>query len=173
MAAYTRSTRECSIDQLRPELSRALREYIQTHAVGNETEIIMCCETTSVKKETGALSFLMESGPDAVSYTAMLITADRLMWARSGDKSKTVVVSANLKDIRVNVFDSSILKDTGLEINGYPMGAKWRHRGYIGLGPEPAAQKFCEEVRKAAEKANPPAKGWRGLFSFLSFLRRD
>jgi hypothetical protein len=31
-------------------------------------------------------------------------------------------------------------------------------RGYIGMGSEPAAQQFCEQVHQAVKQVNPPAK---------------
>ncbi len=166
MAAYTRSSRESSFDQLRPELMLALREAIQAHSLGNETEIIMCCETACVRKDLGAMAFLLGDEGDAVYHTAMLITPNYLMWARSGDHSKTVAAAARLKDIRVTVYEPRLIKDAGLDISGWLSTAKRRIHGYVGLGPEAAAQKFCEEVKKAMDKANPP-KPKRGFLASL------
>ena len=161
MSDYIRFTRECSFDQLRPELARTIREYAQNHReLGNvEVEVLMCCETTSERKRMGALAALMEGASDTILYTGMLVTPQWLIWARNGDQSGIVVSSAKLQDVRVRPFASRLVKDTGMEVSGYIGDSKGRVRGYIGMGPEPAAQEFCEQVQKAIEKASPkPAK---------------
>jgi hypothetical protein len=161
MSAYIRFTRECSFGQLRPELLRAIREYAQNHReLGNiEIEVLMCCETTSEKKSAGALEARLGDEPDTTLYTGMLVTPQWLVWARSGDKSGITVSSAKLQEVRVKAFTSRFSKDTGMEVSGYIGDSKGRMRGYIGMGPEPAAQKFCEQVQKAIEKVTPkPAK---------------
>jgi len=157
MSDYVRFTRECSFGQLRPELVRALREYAQNHReLGNvEVEVLMCCETTSEKKRAGALAARLGDDPDTILYTGMLVTPQWLVWARFGDESGISVYSAKLQDVQVRAFASRLVKDTGMEVSGYIGDSKGRVRGYIGMGPEPAAQKFREQVQKAIEKVNP------------------
>ena len=167
MSDYHRFTRECPFDQLRPELARAIREYAQNHrALGNiEVEVLMCCETTSEKKRAGALAALLGDNPDTILYTGMVVTPQWLIWARYGDKSGMRVSSARLQDVQVRAYASLFVQDTGIEVSGYVGDSKGKVRGYIGMGPEPAAQKFCEQVQKAIEKVNPkPAKkSWWSL----------
>lgn len=161
MSVYIRFTRECSLDQLRPELVRAIREYAQNRReLGNvEVQVLMCCETTSEKKSTDALTALLGDEPDTLLYTGMLVTPQWLIWARCGDKSGVTVSSAKLQDIEVRAFTSRLVKDTGIEVSGHIGDSKGRVRGYIGMGPEPAAQKFCDQVRQAIDKVRPkPAK---------------
>jgi hypothetical protein len=161
MSDYHRFTRECSFGQLRPELVQAIREYARDHReLGNvEVEVLMCCETTSEKKGAGALAVLLGDNPDTILYTGMVVTPQWLIWARYGDKSGTRVSSARLQDVQVRAYTSLLVQDTGLEVSGYIADSKARVRGYIGMGPEPAAQKFCDQVQKAIEKVNPrPAK---------------
>jgi hypothetical protein len=168
MSAYIRFTRECPLGQLRPELARAIREYAQNHReLGNvEVEVLMCCETTSEKKRAGALAALLGDDPDTLLYTGMLVTPQWLIWARHGDQSGVTVSSAKLQDVQVRAFASRLLQDTGIEVTGYIGDSKGRVRGYAGMGPEPAAQKFCEQVQKAIEQVKPkPAK--KGLWPFL------
>jgi hypothetical protein len=167
MSAYIRFTRECPFGQLRPELVQAIREYAQNHReLGNvEVEVLMCCETTSEKKSTDALAALLGENPDTLLYTGMLVTPQWLIWARYGEKSGVTVSSAKLQDVQVRAFASRLLKDRGLEVSGYIGDSKGRVRGYIGMGPEPATQKFCDQVQQAIEKVSPkPAKK---LFGFL------
>ena len=51
-----------------------------------------------------------------------------------------------------------------LEVSGFMVDSKDYVRGNLEMGPDVAAQKFCEAVQKAVLKANPPAKrkffGW-------------
>ena len=156
MSSYQRSTRECSVNQVRPELLRALQEYFQAHNLGDvETEALLCCETVSEKKAGSLLSGWLETDMDTTIYTDILLTAQSLVWARSGERSGLHVVSAKLMNIRTRSQVSLFSKDLGLEINGLIEDAKSNIRGIIGLGPEPAAQKFCDEVYQAIEKINP------------------
>jgi hypothetical protein len=157
MSDYNRTTRECTVSQLRPELHQAIRSYFQEHELGDlGTETIMCCETISEKKDLGRLVSLLKDVQDTTIHTGMLLTAQWLIWVRSGDKSGTVLNAADLKEIQVRAYFSILTKDTGLEILGYIGGAKNKFRGYVGMGTELAAQKFCEEVEKAITNANPP-----------------
>lgn len=166
MSDYYRTTRECSLGQLRPELLYAIREYFQKHRLGDlETETLSCCETTSEKKNVGRLASLLSDDPDTIAYTGVALTSQWLIWARSGDRSGTVVNAAELKEIQVKVFASRLTQDTGLEIVGYIGDSKGRVRGYLGMGPELAAQKFCEQVQQAIAKVKPPAR--RGLPRWL------
>jgi hypothetical protein len=167
MSDYVRRTRECPFGQLRPELVRAIREYAQNHhELGNvEVEVLMCCETTSEKKSAGALAALLGDDPDTLLYTGMLVTPQWLIWARHGDQSGVTVSSAKLHDVQVRAFASRLLQDTGIEVSGYIGDSKGRVRGYIGMGPEPAAQKFCEQIQKAIDQVKPkPAKKSRWPF---------
>lgn len=80
-------------------------------------------------------------------------------------KAGTHVTAARLADIQVKPFASLLVRDNGLEIFGYVGHTKRRVRGYIGMGPEPAAQAFYKGVQQAAEKINPPNKklpSWMG-----------
>jgi hypothetical protein len=159
MSNYDRTTRECAVSQLRPELRQAIWKYFQEHKWGDpEAEVVMCCETTSERKSAGKLASLMNDDPDAIVHTGMLLTSQWLIWARRGDQSGMIVTAANLKDIRVKAFASRLTKDTGLEVSGYIGDSKGRIRGYLGMGPELAAQKFCDLVQQAILKANPPTK---------------
>ena len=103
---------------------------------------------------------------DPIIYTGMLLTSQALIWVHHGAKSGTLLNAANLKQIRAGFYTSPLTKDTGLEIVGYIGDAKNRVRGSIGMGTDPDAQKFCEEVRQAINKINPPTK--KGLFKWLT-----
>jgi hypothetical protein len=154
MSDYTRSTIECSVRQLRPELRRAIDEYFEKHTLGDtETETVLCCETVSERKEPNWLASLLGEKAGSPVYTATLLTATELIWARGELQGDIIVTGADLKFIRANPYTSMFINDTGLQISG--IIGSGTMSGYIGMGPEPAAQNFCEEVQQAIAKINP------------------
>jgi len=167
MSEYTRTTRECSVHQFRPELFQAFWNYFQEHKLGDmEAETLMCCETISNKKSAGRLVSWLSGKADTTLYTGTLLTSQWLIWVHYGDQSGTRLNAANLKEIRAEFYTSPLTRDAGLEIVGYIGDAKDRVRGYIGMGADLVAQKFCEEVKQAITKANPPTQ--KGLFKWLT-----
>jgi hypothetical protein len=159
MSDYQHTTRECSVRQLRPELFQAVQDYFREHRLGSlDAEILKCCETLSKKKSDNKLLSLLQGESDTTIHMGMLLTSERLVWVRSGDRSGTQLNAADLKEIQVRAFSPLFSKDTGLEIYGYVEGAKGRVRGYIGMGSESATQKFCEAVQQAIDKVKPPPK---------------
>ncbi|MGC9395960.1 MAG: hypothetical protein ACP5J4_14040 [Anaerolineae bacterium] len=166
MSTYHRTTRECLVSELRSELYQAVQDYFRAQQLGDpETEALICCETTSTKKSAGRLASWLGSEGEAIIYTGMLLTSQRLIWARSASGSDVLLTAAALKEIRVRAYTSPLTRDTGLEVFGFIEGSKGRVRGYIGMGPETAAQKFCDAVVQAVEALNPPVK--RKLFGWL------
>ena len=157
MSEFNRTTRECPVDQLRPEIFQALKNYFQEKDLGDlEAEAVLCCETVSTKNRTGGLFSLLSPSVDTTIHTGVLLTSDWLIWVRSGDKSGTLLSAANLKNISVSTYKSMFIDDAGLEIVGYIGDSKLVIRGYVGMGPEPATQKFCDEVKQAIIRLNPP-----------------
>lgn len=154
MSDYLRSTRECAVTQLRPELRRALEEYFQKHELG-EFEAVLCCQTVSEKKEPGWLDSLFGERAETPVYSAALLTATHLIWARSGPQTGTSVTAADLHFIRVKPHTSLLVRDNGLEISGLIGEPKANVTGYLGMGPEPAAVKFLEAVQGAIAQVNP------------------
>lgn len=162
MSQYNRTTRECSVNQLRPELFLAVRNYFQENKLGDlETTPILCYETTSRKKATNKLISWMNDGMDTTIYMGVLFTPDWLIWVRSGDKSGVQLSSADLKQIAVRIYISLLAKEYGLEISGHIEGSKGMMRGVIAMESSSIAQTFCDELNKAIDKVNPPAQ--RGL----------
>ena len=157
MSNYRRFTRECNLEQLRPELLLALREYLLGHGLADiEAQIVMCCETMSERHKTSFLASLLGEDLDEKYYTGAFFTPHMLVWVRSGDKTGAAVVSAQLREIRVRPFAAPLVNDAGLEVIGYVGDSNARVRGYIGLGTELAARRFCEAVKQAVDKVNPP-----------------
>jgi hypothetical protein len=170
MSPYNRTTRECPVNELRPELHQAIQDYFQEQQLGDpETETIICCETVSTKERTGRLPSWLDGEGDTTVYTGMLLTSQQFIWVRSSDDSGVVLTAANLNEIRVRAYTPFLTSDAGLEVYGFIGDSKGRIRGYIGMGPEADAQKFCEAVVQAVDTVNPPLK--RKLFGWLKFGR--
>jgi hypothetical protein len=167
MSVYLRTTRECTVSQLAPSLSEAIRSYFQVHQIGDiESEPRMCCETIAEKRNTGSLANLMEGSRDTSNHLVTILTPDWLVWASSGDQTGMVVSGAMLKVVKVKAFVSRRSKDMGLDVAGFINGSKEYVRGNLEMGPELAAQKFCEEVGQAVNKQLPPPK--KRFFGLIS-----
>jgi|WetSurMetagenome_2_1015567.scaffolds.fasta_scaffold1077480_1 hypothetical protein len=166
MSDYLRTTRECSVSELHPELIQAIQNYFQEHALGNiQSDILLCCETVSRKKNTSSMALWLDGRPDTTTYTGMVLTSKWLIWAHQGDHSETQVHAASLNEIQTEFYTPFLSKDAGLRIVGFVGDKNIRMRGYIGMENNQSAQKFCEEVQQAILKANPPVKN--DLFKWL------
>lgn len=156
MSDYNRTTRECPVSQLHPELLRAIQGYFHEHQLGDlEVETLLCCETISTKKEFSGLTSMLKRELETTIHMGMILTSQQIIWVRKGDQSGIRLTAANLREIQARAYTSILTKDTGLEIFGYIGESNSNVRGYIGMGTEAAAQKFCEEVRKAVAIINP------------------
>jgi hypothetical protein len=156
MSDYIRTTRECSANELRPELLKAIQDYFLGHAVGNlQSDVIICCETVSRKKNVGKTPSWIDGRPDTTTYTGMVLTSQWFIWAHQGDQTGIQVHAASLNEIQADFYTSLFSKDAGLRIVGFVGEDNTRIRGYIGMGNDQAAQKFCAEVKQAILKANP------------------
>jgi len=167
MSSYTRTTRECQLSQIPPEPFQAIRDLFQKHDLGDpKSETLACCETISEKKKASKLSSWLEGEQDMLIHTWMLLTSKWLIWVRLGDQTGMVSNAANLLQIRVRDYKSIFNKDSGLEIFGFIGESKNRVRGYIGMGAEPAAEEFREQVGATVTELYPVPKkrGWFGLF---------
>lgn len=145
---YTRKTRRCKFNELRPEFVAAVRQFAEDNKLdGIEGSILHCFETASEKQ-----GFL---GKRLTQYTDMAITPEWLFWGVSGDKQKAVLGGAKLKDM-VEIIDyekdpmSGIVEDHGLRITGFLYQASRRSTWFIGLGDDAAGGEFRQELRKAA-----------------------
>jgi hypothetical protein len=118
----------------------------------------MCCETISERKKTSALAKWLGEDVESSYFLAALMTPEWLFWARSSERGKTIVVAAKLRDIFVKSRTLLLFNDAGLEINGFVDGSFKKVRGYLGMGPEPAAEEFCKAVEQAVHGVHPPRR---------------
>jgi len=154
MSDYTRTTRECSnLAGLTPMLAAAIQKYVEKYGPENlEQSILICCETASTKKKKGLFS-----GKAEVILTGILVMPRWLIWASGKEGETPGVLAARLSEVRVQDYEKSdfhkMLPDCGLNIDNLNTGTLERGSSFIGLGEEPAAQKFRAVLREALQKA--------------------
>jgi hypothetical protein len=159
MFGYTRTTRICPVSQIHSSLSQGLRDFFQAHQLGDpETETLLCCETISRRDPPGKLIVWLDGNRDTDIHLATLLTREWLIWARHGDQTGTLVTGAKLQVIKVKAFVRRSSKEMELEISGFMADTQEFVRGNLEMGPDPAAQKFCDAVLLAVSAAKPPAK---------------
>jgi hypothetical protein len=159
MGTIERSTHITSIRQLNPKLLKGLQEYFEANTLGAlDSEALLVCETVTERTGFGRLAEWLDGSPDSIEVLGLVLTPHYLLWARNGDRSKTIVVGADLKQIRARKYSSRFPKETGLEILGFVGATADRVRGRLALGPEEAAQQFVDGVIGAIKKAKPPRK---------------
>jgi hypothetical protein len=170
MPEFRRITRAYDLDQLRPELVRAILEHLEAQQLSHLTnEVIACCETISDKVGASWYDVLFGDTSEALSYLALVLTPQRLIWARSGERSAPTVASALLlKDLIAKVFRPYNTADFGLKLSVRMKGTRMVVNGELLLGPEPAAEKFCIALGEAMGfniMAPPPKPWWDRLWS--------
>jgi hypothetical protein len=153
MNAYTRSTRECTLGDMHPELATAIRKHIETYNLGEiESSILICCETTSTSKKAG----LFANG-DKITLTGVFVTTQFLVWTDGKEKGKPSVRSALLRNIDVQDFENTAMyrvnPDSGMNIVGRYTDVTKQGQSFIGLGPDPAGEKFRQVLQHAIQKA--------------------
>jgi hypothetical protein len=152
MSEYIRATRACGLDGLEPQMAAAIRAHIQKHELGGIPDAtLMCIETTATRQKKGLLRRKTE-----VILAGVLLTPQWLIWAVGEAGDVPAVLSARLRDIRVQDYERSemytLVQDSGLNILGLRTDTA-AGTAFIGLGPEPAAQRFRTALKEAIEKA--------------------
>ena len=153
MNAYTRSTRESTFADLRPELVTAIRKHIEKYKFGDvESTFLICCETTSTTQKT---SFFTNGSE--ITVTGMIVTAQLLIWTNGKKKDKPIVRSALLRNIEVQDFENTAMyqvnPDSGMNITGRYTDVTKQGQAFIGLGSDPAGEKFRQVLQHAIQKA--------------------
>ncbi|MBN2086299.1 MAG: hypothetical protein JW748_13850 [Anaerolineales bacterium] len=166
MGSIERTTRTSSIRQLNPKLQKGLQDYFQANNLGAlDSQALLVCETVTERAGFGRLAAWLDGSPDSTEVLGLVLTPQYLLWARAGDRTDTVVVGADLKQIRVRKYASRFPQEAGLEISGFVGPNADRVRGKLALGPEEAAQQFIDEVIRAVKQAKPPRKS---IFPWLN-----
>jgi hypothetical protein len=152
MNRTSRTTRECSIEDLDPALRTAMREHIAKYKLGDiESDILVCCETTSVRHRKGLFSRAQNT------RSAAFVTPKWLVWADSTKRNDAGAGSAQLAQIEVHDFGTTamgvIAPDEGLNITGRYTNENKTGMTFIVLGAGPDGQKFRKLLHDAMEKA--------------------
>ena len=159
MSGTTRTTRICTPSQIHSSLVQPVQEYFQAHDLGDpETATLLCCETVTRRDAPPRLIAILDGNPDLTSHLALLLTSEWLIWARHGEQTGTVVTGAKLQVIKVKAYVTRRTKDMELEVTGFMADTKEYVRGNLELGPDPAAEKFCNAVIPAVATAKPVTK---------------
>lgn len=151
MYEITRVTRQCSLDSLNPELSKAIRAHIAYFQLGDiESSVTICCETTSTRQKKGLFP-----GKET-TVTSALITPQWLIWS-NGTSKKHSTGSAQLRNIDVRDYEATAMyninPDAGLNITGRYTDVTQQGEVFIGLSPEADGQLFRAALREAISNA--------------------
>lgn len=152
MSTYTRSTRECTFDDMPPEVHAAIQNHIEKYRLGKiESSHPICFKTTSTWKKTG----LFANGYET-TITGMLITSHLLVWTGEMKNGKPVVMSALLRNIDVQDFENTAMygvnPDSGINISGRYSDVTKQGLSFIGLGTDSAGEKFRQILQLAIQK---------------------
>lgn len=150
MGDYKRTTRECTLDTMRPELSAALRAHVEKYNLGDVlSQVAVCVETTSEKIKKGLF------GGGETIYTAAVLTKDWLVWANCGTKVTPHAMSARLNQITVQDYATSsfakLIPDTGVNVNGLTTDSSEAGTTFIGLEENAAGIKFRDALIAATQ----------------------
>lgn len=153
MREYQRTTKQYKFSDLPIETLQAFRKYFEKHELGNvEPDILMCCETVSIRIKQGFFSKLFGGGNFALN-TAMFFTSERLFWCSTDQSNQRTVISAKLQEIELKDFASDLIEDSGINIFGFLDQSSERGQAFIGLGFETAAQEFRKILKETANSA--------------------
>lgn len=150
MGDYTRTTRECTLDSMRPELASAIRTHVEKYNLGDIlSKPVMCIETTSEKIKKGLF------GKGGTIYTGAALTSGWLVWASGGGNNPIGVLSARLNQITVQDYAKSdfakLIADSGLSVHGQYTDTSEAATAFIGLEDNAAGKKFMEAVIAAVQ----------------------
>ena len=169
MSHYHRTTRECTLAELRPELAEAIRAHAQRQQWDNlEAEVEACCETTTERTSTNRLDAWLNGDAPTISQLALIATPDRLIWAYSSDRARAGAASMQFTEMNLKIFRPKTTAGIAVDIYGRMDGTRDKTGGRLMLDSSPAAVGFCEKVRRAADPLythpeEKPRRKWFGL----------
>jgi hypothetical protein len=152
MSDWKRTTKEVPFEGLQPEMVEAIRKHLEQYNLGTIlSDELMCVQTDSEKVKKGLF------GSAETVYMGVVITTRWLVWAISGTKTQTAVLSAQLKDIVVQDYAKTqfakMIPDMGIQVSGHFTDASGNVSAFIGLDGSAAGRKFTEIVIQAVQDA--------------------
>ena len=153
MNTITRTTRACTVETLDTVLKAAIHAHGVKYGLDDiESEVLMCCETTSVNHRTGLFSSMK------TTLSAVYITPKWLVWAESTDHKPAGAGSAMLRSINVrdyqNTASYAVMPDHGLNITGRYTDKNRTGITFIGLGSDIDGQKFRQLLEGTINRTN-------------------
>jgi hypothetical protein len=150
MGDWNRTTRECTLDSMRPDLSAAIRAHVEKYNLGDILSApAMCIETISEKTKKGLF------GSAETVYTGAVLAQGWLVWAAGELKAPIGVLSARLNQITVQDYAKSdfakMVPDTGIDVHGQYTNISKAGSVFIGLEENAAGRKFREAVIAAVQ----------------------
>ena len=112
----------------------------------------MCAETISEKIKHGFFSKFFGNSNYAQNVS-MMVTPERLVWCTLDTQNNAIVLAARLSEIEVSDFPPTLVEDSGLDVFGFINQSPERVQAFLGLGAEPAAEKFRQTLKEAAGRA--------------------
>ena len=152
MSDWKRATKELPFEGLRPELVSAIRAHTELYNLGPiVTEALMCIQTESEKAKKGLF------GSAETVYQGAVLTPRWLLWAVSGTKTQTAVLSAQLRDVTVQDYAETqfakMIPDSGLQVSGRLTDVSENGSTFIGLEDNADGRKFIESAIQAVQEA--------------------
>ncbi len=149
MENFVRTTREGNLDTLDPTQVAMIRAYIEKHKLGDiESSALMCCETIATRQKL--------DGKEERILTIVILTPQWLIWANRILNEAPRVLFIRLDDIQVEDYEKTIgyhvIPATGLRIWWPNTDSIDYNSVLIGLGSEPAAQKFRTLLKETLAK---------------------
>jgi hypothetical protein len=152
MSEWKRTTKEIPFENLPPDMSSAIKHYIERYNLGSILEdALMCIQTDSEKVKKGLF------GRAETVQMGAIVTPRWLMWAVNGSKTPTTVLSAQLSNLTVQDYAQTpfmkMIPDSGIQVTGMFTDASESASAFIGLEENAVGDKFKELVIEAAQDA--------------------
>jgi hypothetical protein len=152
MSDWKRTSKESEFENLRPEMVNAIKGHVEQYNLGTILlEVLMCVQTDSQRVKKPLF------GSAEIVYTGIVLTPRWLVWAVSGTKTQTAVLSAQLRDVVVQDYSQTqfakLIADSGLEVSGRFTDASENASAFLGIDDGLVGRKFKEAAIHAAQNA--------------------
>ena len=153
MQTTSRATRICMLEDLNPGLKAVLKAHVARYQLdAGESDIIMCCETTSIRQKNRWFGATKD-----ITYSAATMTPKWLVWTDHTAHRIAPAGSAQIKYINVQDYETTamyiIAVGHGLNVTGRDADRNKTGMTFIVLGPDPDGRKFHQVLDEAIKKA--------------------
>ncbi len=147
---YCRTTRVCTLDEVRPDLLAAIRQHVAEKLLGDvAAEQLMCVETKTERlAKRGGFGRHDWTASNAAHYTAAIITPTWLIWAMTTSTHGALAFSAQVRQVNVKNAERRA-SDEGITLIVPTSNAGETSSVFIGLEPGAAKDRFKDILRQA------------------------